>query len=371
MITTSNRVVGSNVSTARASGMIQTGTAERHSVIFWLASTISARDALSHPLADAAHHVEPAHQRLLLLGGRSPHLRSPRAALDQLRRHLSQLADRAGRCCACSAGSEAFPRRSSSSCSWRHSQAAFASPGGVMRRAAPRRSGSPSPTPGATALQCGEKLTPGGGDLSLAIEGGEPLVGLAVLSHVQPLRSARQPRADRRRRPLLRERQPAPQLLELRVGRPEPHDVLARLESLRQLDARPSPSGAAAAPPASGRRRMRARGSRALSARSRSAATPRRARRGSDGPPSRTRQAASSGLSESDDHAGAPCGTIWRSHRPSRSLGQDRQLDLPAQRLELSGALRLAGGDAALADEPLPVSVRQQASSPTLLFFSR
>ena len=49
-----------------------------------------AGNALAHSLANPADHVEPSHQRLLLLRRGPPHLRRPGAAFDQLRRHPSQ-----------------------------------------------------------------------------------------------------------------------------------------------------------------------------------------------------------------------------------------------------------------------------------------
>jgi len=75
VITTSKRVLGSKVSTARASGMIHP---HRRAALGHLLAGLDdqPRDPLSLPLADPAHHVEANRPALLLLRGGPADLRA-------------------------------------------------------------------------------------------------------------------------------------------------------------------------------------------------------------------------------------------------------------------------------------------------------
>ena len=332
-----------------------------------------ARNALPHPLADPAHHVEPAHQGLLLLRSGPPHLRSPRAALDQLGGHLPQL------------GADPIDLRLQRGQGGLPSllqlvvklppepgRLGVAGRGGLVVRRPPLMD---CQRPGRRRrVQRIEKVPSSRGGLPLAIELDQPLVGLAVVRRRLPLGRAEQLRQHWRGGPLLRERQRRLHGLELGGDLAEPGHLLAHFEGLRQTDGDDLPEplqlcfGAAAA-------RLR----------------------GEELTPLESvllqllldpfpllgvpREAPANLLGE----VRRALGRLFRDLRPGRSGLRDHlavppsleislhdpEHDLPAQRLEVDGGLRLAGGDPALGDEPLPRAMGQEGELPQALPFLR
>ena len=114
VITTSKRVVGSKVSTACARGMIQTGTAERHSVIFWLASTMRRGTRFPIPLPiRRTMSSQPTRDCCCCEVVRRTCAPHARRSISSAVTFLSSGPIRS--ICACSAGKEVFPLCSSSS----------------------------------------------------------------------------------------------------------------------------------------------------------------------------------------------------------------------------------------------------------------
>jgi len=116
MMTTSKRVVrGSKFSTTRDSGMTQTGTAPRHSLIFRAASARSSATRTPWPLPMRRMVSEPANERLTLARRGAARLRRPCALVDEFNGGRCEAARGVFSLLTWRASSETTARRSSSS----------------------------------------------------------------------------------------------------------------------------------------------------------------------------------------------------------------------------------------------------------------
>src|SRR5207248_10593283 len=208
-------------------------------------------------------------------------------------------------------------------------------------------------------LQRGEKLAPLRGRLAPGIESSHPLVRFPIVLRVQPLRGARKLCEELRGRDILRRRQRGSQSLKARVRLAEGDHVLARLECLGQL--------AAAHLLQPVQVRLDGLVTEQLAPEEAALLDLVLDRLPLLGMP---REAAANLLRQLRRILQRLVGELRPGRRALRNhlaipssleiSQQDREPDLLAQRLEVSGTLRLARRYPALADEALPRGVREE-----------